>query len=35
MMESGIVKLIIFIMAILSFILKDEIKDWFLEWWNK
>ena len=35
MMESGIIKLILFIMAVLSFILKDEIKAWFLEWWNK
>ena len=35
MMESGIIKLILFIMAVLSFILKDEIKEWFLEWWNK
>jgi len=35
MMESGIIKLILLIMAILSFILKDEIKVWFLEWWNK
>ena len=35
MMESGIIKLILFIMAVLSFILKDEIKEWVLEWWNK
>jgi len=35
MMESGIAKLILFIMAILSFILKDEIKDLFMGWWNK
>jgi len=32
MMESGIIKLILFIMAVLSFILKDEIKEWVLEW---
>ena len=35
MMESGIIKLILFIMTVLTFILKDEIKEWFLEWWNK
>jgi hypothetical protein len=34
-MESGIVKLILFIMAILSFILKDEIRELVLSWWNK
>jgi hypothetical protein len=34
-MESGIIKLILFIIAILSFILKDEIKDLILEWWKK
>lgn len=35
MMESGIIKLILFVMAVLSFILKDEIKEWVLEWFNK
>lgn len=34
-LESGIIKLVVFIMAVLSFILKDEIKDWFMAWWKK
>lgn len=35
MMDSGIIKLILFIMAVLTFILKDEIKEWVLGWLNK
>lgn len=35
MLESGYAKLIIFIMAVLSFILKDEIKLIVLKWCNK
>ena len=34
-LESGYVKLIIFLMALLSFILKDEIKIFVLKWWDK
>jgi hypothetical protein len=34
-MESGIIKLILFIMAILSFIMKDEINELIKNWWNK
>ncbi|QRE04915.1 hypothetical protein [Flavobacterium psychrophilum] len=35
MLESGYAKLIIFIMAVLSFILKDEIRILIFKWWSK
>jgi hypothetical protein len=34
-LESGIIKLVLFIITVLSFLLKDEIKDWFMVWWKK
>ena len=34
-LESGIIKLVLFIITVLSFLLKDEIKDWFMIWWKK